>query len=134
MDGRKWDSRLHNCCDVASQFFSAQVAVVISDEATGQSLDGVCEVIQMVGRTAVKQAQHEFKNGKLTLKAPATARLQVRVPGYAPLMKSIFADYAPLLEMALKMRSEQLLDWHTFEETKRRLAAVRLEFRLTKLK
>jgi hypothetical protein len=112
----------------------AQVSAVITDEATGQTLQGVCEVIQMVGRAAVKQSQQAFKNGKLTLKAPATARLQMRVPGYAPLMKSIFADYAPLLEMTLKMRSEQLLDWQTFEETKRRLAAVQLEFRLAKLK
>jgi hypothetical protein len=115
----------------APQPTPAQVTAVISDAATGQSLDGVCEVIRMVGRSAVKLSQHEFKNGKLTLRAPATARLQVRVPGYAPLTKSIFADCAPLLEMALQMRSEQLLDWQTFEETKRRLAAVQLEFHLS---
>ncbi|HKE55529.1 MAG TPA: hypothetical protein VKB46_02470 [Pyrinomonadaceae bacterium] len=65
---------------------------------------------------------------------PATARLKVRVPGYAPLSKSIFVDYAPLLEMTLKMRSEQLLDWQTFEEIKKRLATVQLEFHLAKLK
>lgn len=43
-------------------------------------------------------------------------------------------DYAPLMEMALKMRSLQLLDWRAFEETNSRLAAVQLESRLTKLK
>jgi hypothetical protein len=111
----------------------ARVTATIIDEATGEPLEGVCEVIQMMGRTVVKQSQHVFKNGKLALSAPATARLQVRVPGYAPIMKSIFVDYAPLLEMSLKMRSEQMLDWRTFEEIKRRLAAVQFEFRLTRL-
>ncbi len=112
----------------------ARVTASVIGEATGQPLEGVCEVIQMVGRTAVKQSERRFKNGKLTLDSPATARLQVRVPGYAPLMKSIFMDSPQLLEMALKMRSEQLLDWRTFEEIKRRLASVQLEFRLAKVK
>jgi len=111
----------------------ARMTASITDQATGEPLEGVCDVIQMVGRTAVKVSQHEFKNGKLMFKAPATARLQMRVPGYAPLMKSIFADYPPLLELALKMRSDQLLDWRTFEEIKRRLATVQLEFPLRRI-
>jgi hypothetical protein len=111
----------------------AQVTVSIIDQSTAQPLDGVCEEIQMVGRTVAIYSSHIFKDGKLTLNAPATARLQCRVPGYAPLMKSIFVDYPPLLEMALKMRSEQLLDWRTYEEIKRLLSSVQLEFRLAKL-
>lgn len=42
-------------------------------------------------------------------------------------------DYAPLLNLTLGMRSEQLRDWRTFEEIKRFLAEVQLEFHLTKL-
>jgi hypothetical protein len=57
----------------------------------------------------------------------------VKVPGYAPLLKSSFMDYAPLLNLTLGMRSEQLRDWRTFEEIKRFLAEVQLEFHLTKL-
>jgi hypothetical protein len=117
----------------APQPTPAQVTAVVTDAATGRPLEGAGEVIQMVGLTPVKQSRHEFNNGRLTLQAPATARIEVRAPGYAPMIKSIFMDYPPLLDLTLKMRSEQLLDWRTFEEIKKLLAEVQLEFRLHKL-
>ncbi len=114
------------------QPISARVTARVTDHETLQPLEGICEVIKMVGRTPVKQSEHAFQNGTFTLEVPGTARLRVRVPGYAPTMKSIFMDYAPLLNLTLSVHSSELLDWRTFEEMSALLGEVRLEFALAK--
>ena len=42
-------------------------------------------------------------------------------------------DYPALLRMTLNMREAELTDWKTFEEIKRLLGNVRLEFQLARL-
>jgi hypothetical protein len=39
-------------------------------------------------------------------------------------------DYAPLRDLTLYMRPEDLTDWRTFEKTRDRLRQVSLEFRM----
>jgi hypothetical protein len=73
-----------------------------------------------------------FRDGRFDLEAPATARLRVRADGYEVNTKSIFADYEPLLRTMLQTRSEQLADWSTFENIRRLLRDVRLEFAMRK--
>jgi hypothetical protein len=41
-------------------------------------------------------------------------------------------DYQPLLRLTLNMREAELADWRTFEEIKRLLGNVRLEFHLAR--
>ena len=84
----------------------------------------------MVGKEAVVESQTRFHGGKLVLDVPGTARLRVRVPGYKTAMQSILMDYAPLRELVLNMRPEQLTDWATFEEARNRLRQVSLTFQL----
>jgi hypothetical protein len=48
------------------------------------------------------------------------------------MMESVFMDYQPLLRMTLNMREAELADWRTFEEIKRLLGNVRLEFHLAR--
>jgi hypothetical protein len=111
----------------------ARVAASIVDGATGKPLDGVCEVLRMAGKQPVVESRSQFHGGKLALEAPGTARLRVRVDGYAAMTKSIFMDYPPLLNATLDMRPEQLTDWQTFEKIRKMLGEVALEFHLQRL-
>jgi hypothetical protein len=58
------------------------------------------------------------------------ARLRVRVPGYKTAMQSILMDYAPLRDLTLNMRPEDLTAWGTFEKIRARLRQVSLEFHM----
>ena len=107
----------------------ARVTATVEDES-GRPLSGVCEVIRMVGKDAVKLSEVRFEGGRLALTCPATARLRVRAPGHAAVTRSIFMDYAPLLDTMLEMRAEALSDWATYEKIRALLGAVRLDFRL----
>jgi hypothetical protein len=109
---------------------TARVAGVVRDKATGKPLSGACEVIRMVGKQTVKESEHRFGSGGFVLDVPATARLRVRVAGYATVMKSVFLDYAPVRELTFGMREEHLTDWETFEKFRDLLRDVRLEFEL----
>ncbi len=110
---------------------TAEAELTVTDQATGAGLNGVCDVIRMAGRDGIKESEASFRSGRLRLRVPATARLRVRVPGYSSVTKSIFMDYAPLLESALSMRVERLEDWATFEEIREMLKHVRLDFALS---
>ena len=45
-------------------------------------------------------------------------------------MQSILMDYAPLRDLIVNMRPEQLTDWATFDEVRQRLRHVSLKFQL----
>ena len=107
----------------------ARVDVTVVDNS-GKPLDGDCEVIRMVGQEAVVESRSHFHAGKLSLDAPGTARLRVRVPGYKTAMQSILMDYAPLRDLTLNMRPEDLTAWGTFEKIRARLRQVSLEFHM----
>jgi hypothetical protein len=107
----------------------ARVGVTVVD-SSGQALDGDCEIIRMVGEEAVVESRIPFRAGKLSLDAPGTARLRVRVPGYKTAMQSILMDYAPLRELTVNMRPEHLTDWGTFEKTRDLLRQVALRFHM----
>ncbi|HYK90473.1 MAG TPA: hypothetical protein VE398_16985, partial [Acidobacteriota bacterium] len=108
----------------------AEVELSVRDLATGAPLSGDCEVIRMVGRRAVRESEVAFKAGRLRLRVPATARLEVRVPGYSSMTRSIFMDYAPLRESVFSMRAEGLSEWSAFEHVRELLKSVRLDFAL----
>ena len=113
----------------APQPAPAHVEAVITGDG-GKPLSGTCEVIRMVGRDAMRESEVPFQDGRLSLIVPATARLRVRSAGYAPVTKSIFMDYAPLLDAMLNMRAEGLSDWGMYEKMRTLLGGVKLEFRL----
>jgi hypothetical protein len=108
----------------------ARVTGIVTGDA-GKPLDGECDVIRMVGLTPVELSKHPFTDGRFTLDVPGTARLRVRAHGYTSVMKSVFMDDKSLLQMTLNMREAELKDWRTFEEMKKLLSNVRLQFRLT---
>jgi len=107
----------------------AHVGVTVVD-SSGKALDGDCEIVRMVGKQAVVESQTRFHAGKLSLDVPGTARIRIRVPGYQTATESILMDYAPLRDLTLYMRPEDLTDWRTFEKTRDRLRQVSLEFRM----
>jgi hypothetical protein len=109
----------------------AHVTGVVTD-AAGKPLSGECDIIRMVGLTPVRLSRHQFQGGRFTLDVPGTARLRVEAPGYKPMMKSVFVDYAPLLRMTLNLREAELTNWRTFDEIKSLLRDVRLEFSLAR--
>jgi len=111
----------------------ARITGIVTDKATGKPLDGEYEIVRMVGLTPFRQSKHEFRGGRFTLEAPGTARLRVQSPGYKPVMKSVFIDYVPLLQMTLNMREAELTDWRTFREMKHLLRGVRIEFQLARM-
>ncbi len=110
----------------------ARVVGRVTDKDTGRPLGGTCEVIQMVGKTPVKQSERQVREGHFVAEVPGTARLCIRVPGYLPMMKSIFMDYAPLLNLTLNVHSSELIDWRTFEEIRGLLREVHLKFAMAK--
>jgi hypothetical protein len=91
---------------------------------------GTVEVLQYVGRDPVVRRTIPFRNGGFEADVPATARLRVRAEGYQAQTKSIFIDSPEILNSVLKMRSETLADWATFERTREMLRNVRLAFDL----
>jgi hypothetical protein len=107
----------------------AQLGVTVVD-SRGKALDGDCETIRMVGKQAVVESQTRFHAGKVSLDAPGTARIRIRVPGYQTATQSILMDYAPLRDLTLNIRPEDLTDWSTFEKTRDRLRQVSLVFRM----
>jgi len=111
------------------QAWRARTGVTVVD-GSGKPLDGVAEVVRMVGTEAVVESRTPFRGGKISLDAPGTARVRVRVPGYKTAMQSIFMDYAPLRDVTVNMRPEQLTDWDTFERIRGLLREVTLEFRM----
>lgn len=108
---------------------SAHVTGSVTDDA-GKPLDGTMEIIRMDGRQPVKTGSFPIISGRFEATVPATARLQALAPGYAPVLKSIFMDYAPLLQTILDMTPAQLSAWQTFEDIRRTLENVRLDFQL----
>jgi hypothetical protein len=109
----------------------ARVDVSVVDN-NGKALDGDCEIIRMVGKEAVVESRIPFRDGKLALDAPGTARLRVLVPGYKTAMQSILMDYAPLRDLTVNMRPEDLTEWGTFEKIRDLLGQVSLEFRMNR--
>ncbi|MGH9469013.1 MAG: CehA/McbA family metallohydrolase [Terriglobia bacterium] len=107
----------------------AHVTAQVESKA-GVPLSGECEVIRMVGLNPEVVSVRRFTGGGFTIDVPATARLRVRVRGYVPMMQSIFMDDAALLRMTLNMREAEITDWRTFEEIKRLLGNVQLQFHL----
>jgi hypothetical protein len=101
--------------------------------AAGQLLEGEYEVVRMVGLDPVQLSKHAFVDGQFVADVPGTARLRVQAQGYKPLVKSVFVDYSPLLQMALNMREGEITSWTTFEEIKDLLGDVRLDFQLAPL-
>lgn len=108
----------------------ALVSGTIVDAETGKPLDGSVETIHMVGKAAVIDSRSQSAAGKFKVAASGTARVRVQIPGYRPLTRSIFMDYAPLIEGATKMRPGQLTTWSTFENISEQLGKVSLEFRM----
>ena len=108
----------------------ANVKATVVDAATGKHLDGTCAVVRMVGTEAVTDASTSFRSGAFAIDAPAAARIRVEVPGYKPVTKSIFMDFAPVRDLTLNLRLEQLTDWTTFEQISGLLKKVTLQFRM----
>ncbi|MDE3180487.1 MAG: carboxypeptidase regulatory-like domain-containing protein [Acidobacteriota bacterium] len=111
----------------------AHVTGVVTSPATGKRLNGEVEVIRMIGLTPSVLSAQKFEDNRFTLDAPATARLRIVVPGYKPVMKSVFMDFKPLLRMTLNMREAEITDWRTFEEFRHLLSNVKLTFHLQPL-
>ena len=108
----------------------AQVSVMVVDSGSGKPLAGTCEVLRMAGKEAVVDSRFRFRGGKISLDVPGTSRLRIQVPGYQPSTRSIFMDYAPVRDLTLNMRVEQLLDWGTFQKITDLLRHVDLKIRM----
>lgn len=109
----------------------ARVAVRVTDMKTGKPLSGNCRIVRRVGQTPVQVSMIDFTGGRFTAEVPGTVRLRVEAKGYKPMEKSVFMDDGPLLQMTLNMREAELTDWRTFEEIRRLLQTVSLNFPLT---
>lgn len=110
--------------------YRAPVAAVARVRGTVSGpTSGTVEVLEFVGRTPVVRRSVAFAGGAFEVEVPATARLRVRAAGYEAQTKSIFMDDPAILDTVLKMRSETLGEWATFEKTRELLRNVRLEFR-----
>ena len=111
----------------------ARVTGIVTDRTTGKRLEGECEIVRMVGPTPFLISKPRFQGGRFTLEVPGTARVRVLVPGYQPMAKSVFMDYAPLLRMTLNLREAELTDWRTYEEIEHLLRNVTLDFPLSRV-
>ena len=108
----------------------AEIEATVTDEESGEPLSGAWDILRRVGKREAPEQSGEFSNGRFRLRAPATARLRVRVPDYAPATRSVFLDYAPLLETTFALQAGQLTGWATFEKFRELLGSVRLAIAL----
>jgi hypothetical protein len=111
----------------------ATVRLRITDAASGRPLGAEYEALEMIGRRPRTLFRRETRDGALQLELPATARIRVTSPGYHPMTRSIFLDCPPILQTTLNTRVPQLLDWSTYERTRRLLSEAQLDFPLKKL-
>ncbi len=116
----------------APQPAPARVTGTLRDAASGAPLDGFIDVIAMDGRRPVRQSEIRVRGGRFEVSVPATARLRARAEGFQPAVKSVFMDCEPLLNSMLSMTAERLSDWNTFEEIRRELGRVKLDFAIRK--
>jgi hypothetical protein len=107
---------------------SLELLVVAADSA--KPLDGSYEVIEMIGREPKVVNKGEFTGGRITFKAPATARIRVQSPGCETTEKSIFIDTPDLLNSTLEIQPEGILDWATYERVKKTLSHIQLKFEM----
>ncbi|MBN9664073.1 MAG: CehA/McbA family metallohydrolase [Acidobacteria bacterium] len=110
----------------------AKVQVRVTDRDSGAPVGALCEAVEMVGRSPRILWSGEAREGAVDLEIPATARVRVTAPGYRPMTRSVFLDVPAILRSTLETRVEQLLDWSTYERTRRLLSEAQLEFPLIK--
>ncbi|MGJ5817458.1 CehA/McbA family metallohydrolase [Paludibaculum fermentans] len=110
----------------------ARVRVRIHDYNSGARVGALCEIVEMVGRTPRLLFGREAREGAVDLEVPATARVRVTAPGYRPMTRSLFLDVPEILRSTLETRVEQMLDWSTYERTRRLLSEAQLDFPLVR--
>jgi carboxypeptidase family protein len=106
----------------------ADVTMHIYDAETGQSLNATAEILDYdnpVEKLAVK-------DGVLRIRIRPYYRLRVSAEGYPPVEKTIVQDFAPIAETVKYMSPENLCNWQTYEETRKLLESVNLDFPLKK--
>jgi hypothetical protein len=108
----------------------ATVTVDVQDARTKAPLGGRYEVLDMTGRTPAVESAGEIRDGKAHLQMPATARLRVQSPGYAPQIKTVFLDRPRLLDATWNYHAEQPLNWKTYETIRTQLRDSQLSFAL----
>jgi hypothetical protein len=109
---------------------AAQVMLAVTGPDR-RPLSGECTVFERIGLAERARATHRIIEGKARFPAPATARVRIDVPGFAPADRSLFLDTPQLLEPTLNMRPEQLLSWSTFAKLTAALGDVRLDVSLS---
>ncbi len=110
----------------------ASVTCTMKDKVSGEPLNGSYEIVQMVGREPHTLDSGPVVEGKAAFSAPATARIRVKASGYTSQMKSIFMDTPALLGLTIDIQPHQILDWATYEEIRRILGKISLDFALQK--
>lgn len=110
----------------------AKLQVRVTDRDSGARTGALCEIVEMVGRSPRVLFRREAREGALELEVPATARVRVTAPGFQPMTRSVFLDTPEILRSTLETRVEQLLDWSTYERTRRLLSEAHLEFALVR--
>jgi hypothetical protein len=97
----------------------------------GRPLAGKVEAVEYGKGHLRVVAEAPLEDGRYRFRCPAACRIQPRVPGFRPALKSIFLDCDPIYrELFWPIRREKLWDPGFYREIERRLGAVVLDFEL----
>jgi hypothetical protein len=111
---------------------AAQVRAQVVDAETGVHVSAVLREVTFSGTIAREGMRHRLPKGEARVAVPGTARLRAEARGYAPMTLSPFLDSPDLVKMVTTFSEEDLSNWQSFENLKRRLENVELVFRLRK--
>jgi len=106
----------------------SDVKMHIYDAETKENLNATIEILDF--DKPVKEIA--AKDGVLRIKIKPYDRVRVSAEGYSPVEKTIVQDFAPIAETIKYMSPEKLCDWQTYEQARKLLESVELDFSLKK--
>jgi hypothetical protein len=108
----------------------AKAHIQILDAKSGNPITGQVTEVQFKPATPSDHASHKVPTSGLTLTFNATRRLRAEAAGYQPQTLSPILDYPTLLNKITSTTAEDLLNWETYDETRKLLGTIALTFQL----
>lgn len=109
----------------------ATAHIQILDAKTGSPITGQVTEVQHGPGTHRDCASHKVPASGLTLTFNATRRLRATAPGYQTQTLSPILNSPTLLNKITSTTAEDLLNWETYEQTRKLLGNIPLTFELT---
>lgn len=107
---------------------SAHLRAEVRDEESGRLLSGAVHIYHHGER----MADYPIQGGLFEVDVPATSQLEIHVPGYLPVRKTIMMDYAPIWDRMINITDMALTRPETYQAFRDELSDMHWTLRLKK--